>query len=91
MIIATVRKEIIMTKYEMVAKLKMLLNGNYNSADVQSVIDALNEEINKEKNNRQSITIVVQRVQLIVQQKYRISTDKFGFSRISLYLCIQYK
>lgn len=28
----------------------MVLNGNYNTADVQSVIDALNEEINKEKN-----------------------------------------
>lgn len=39
-----------MTKYEMVAKLEMVLNGNYNSADVQSVIDALNEEINKDKN-----------------------------------------
>ena len=39
-----------MTKYEMVAKLEMVLNGNYNSADVQSVIDALNDEINKEKN-----------------------------------------
>ena len=39
-----------MTKYEMVAKLEMVLNGNYNSADVQSVVDALNEEINKEKN-----------------------------------------
>ena len=39
-----------MTKYEMVAKLETVLNGNYNTADIQSVIDALNEEINKEKN-----------------------------------------
>ena len=39
-----------MTNYEKVAILEMVLNGNYNSADVQSVIDALNEEINKEKN-----------------------------------------
>jgi hypothetical protein len=39
-----------MTKYEMVAKLEMVLNGNYNSADVQSVIDALNEEIRAEAN-----------------------------------------
>lgn len=39
-----------MTKYEMVAKLEMVLNGNYNSADVQSVIDALNEEIRANAN-----------------------------------------
>ena len=39
-----------MTNYEKVAILEMVLNGNYNSADVQSVVDALNEEINKEKN-----------------------------------------
>ena len=28
---------------------------------------------------------------MFVQQKYRISRDKFGFSRISLYLCILFK
>jgi hypothetical protein len=47
---AKVRKEVIMTKYEMVAKLNMVLNGEYNSADVQSVIDAINEEIRAEAN-----------------------------------------
>jgi hypothetical protein len=47
---AEVRKEVIMTKYEMVAKLNMVLNGEYNSADVQSVIDALNEEIRADAN-----------------------------------------
>jgi hypothetical protein len=51
---AKVRKEVIMTKYEMVAKLKMVLNGNYNSADVQSVIDALNEEIRADLNKSAS-------------------------------------
>lgn len=39
-----------MTKYEMVAKLEMVLNGNYNTADIQSVIDALNEEIRADAN-----------------------------------------
>jgi hypothetical protein len=39
-----------MTKYEMVAKLEMVLNGNYNTADVQGVIDALNEEIRADAN-----------------------------------------
>jgi hypothetical protein len=39
-----------MTKYEMVAKLEMVLNGEFNSADVQSVIDALNEEIRADAN-----------------------------------------
>ena len=39
-----------MTKYEMVAKLNMVLNGEFNSADVQSVVDALNEEIRAEAN-----------------------------------------
>ncbi len=39
-----------MTKYEMVARLEMVLNGNYNTADVQSVIDALNEEIRADAN-----------------------------------------
>jgi hypothetical protein len=39
-----------MTKYEMVARLEMVLNGNYNTADVQSVIDALNEEIRANAN-----------------------------------------
>jgi hypothetical protein len=39
-----------MTKYEMVAKLEMVLNGNYNTADIQSVIDALNEDIRKDAN-----------------------------------------
>ena len=39
-----------MTKYEMVAKLEMALNDNHNKADVQSVIDALNEEIRAEAN-----------------------------------------
>ena len=39
-----------MTKYEMVAKLNMVLNGNYNTADIQSVIDALNEEIRADAN-----------------------------------------
>jgi hypothetical protein len=47
---AEVRKEVIMTKYEMVAKLNMVLNGECNSADVQSVIDALNEEIRADAN-----------------------------------------
>ena len=45
-----VRKEVVMTKYEMVAKLEMALNGKFNSADVQSVIDALNEEIRADAN-----------------------------------------
>jgi hypothetical protein len=39
-----------MTKYEMVARLEMVLNGNYNTADVQGVIDALNEEIRADAN-----------------------------------------
>ena len=39
-----------MTKYEMVARLEMVLNGNYNTADVQSVINALNEEIRADAN-----------------------------------------
>lgn len=39
-----------MTKYEMVAILNMVVNGEYNSADVQSVIDALNEEIRANAN-----------------------------------------
>ena len=39
-----------MTKYEMVAKLETVLNGNYNTADIQSVIDALNEDIRKDAN-----------------------------------------
>ena len=39
-----------MTKYEMVAILNMVVNGEYNSADVQSVIDALNEEIRADAN-----------------------------------------
>jgi hypothetical protein len=39
-----------MTKYEMVAKLEMVLNGNYNTADIHSVIDALNEDIRKDAN-----------------------------------------
>jgi hypothetical protein len=34
----------------MVAKLEMVLNGNYNTADIQSVIDALNEEIRADAN-----------------------------------------
>ena len=43
-----------MTKYEMVARLEMVLNGNYNTADVQSVIDALNEEIRADLNKSAS-------------------------------------
>lgn len=39
-----------MTNYEKVAILEMVLNGNYNTADVQSVIDALNEEIRADAN-----------------------------------------
>lgn len=39
-----------MTKYEMVVILNMVVNGEYNSADVQSVIDALNEEIRADAN-----------------------------------------
>jgi hypothetical protein len=39
-----------MTKYEMVAILNMVVNGEYNSADVQSVINALNEEIRADAN-----------------------------------------
>lgn len=38
----------------MVAKLNMVLNGEYNSADVQSVIDALNEEIRADLNKSAS-------------------------------------
>jgi hypothetical protein len=39
-----------MTKYEMVAILNMVVNGEYNSVDVQSVINALNEEIRADAN-----------------------------------------
>lgn len=39
-----------MTKYEMIAKLNMVLNGEFNTADVQSVIDAINEEIRADAN-----------------------------------------
>jgi len=45
-----------MTKYEMVAKLNMVLNGEFNSADIQSVIDALNEEIRADVNKSASKT-----------------------------------
>jgi hypothetical protein len=43
-----------MTKYEMVAILNMVINGEYNTADVQSVIDALNEEIRADLNKSAS-------------------------------------
>lgn len=77
-----------MTKYEMVAKLEMVLNGNYNSADVQSVIDALNEEIcadaNKSLGNAQknllkackNVLKVAEKVENLKLQGAWIANDK---------------
>jgi hypothetical protein len=41
-----------MTKYEMVARIKMVMEGEFTVASLQSVVDALNDEINTDLNKK---------------------------------------
>lgn len=41
-----------MTKYEMVARIKMVMEGEFTVASLQSVVEALNDEINEDLNKK---------------------------------------
>jgi hypothetical protein len=81
---AEVRKEVIMTKYEMVAKLNMVLNGEFNSADVQSVIDALNEEIRADANKSASKSQknLLRACKNVLKDAEKVGQDRFDGSWI---------